>query len=62
MYYVVRTHGQTDRQTLWKVFSRNLQSYNDAVAMKQYFERTEKNKQHSYFIVEVQKVDLWNVQ
>ena len=62
MYCVVRTHSQTDRQTLRKVFSRNLQCYNDAVAMKRYFKRTEKNKQYVYFIVEVPEADLWNAQ
>lgn len=53
MYYVVRTHSQTDRQTLWKVCSRGIVEYHSALAMKRFLEQQETNKKHRYFIVTV---------
>lgn len=53
MYCVVRTHSHTDRQMLWKVYSRDMVDYHSAVAMKRYFEQQETNKNHKYFIVTV---------
>ena len=60
MYHVVRTHSHTDRQLLWKVFSREIVSLSDAFNLKKNFEKSESNKSHEYFVV--QKVDDSNQQ
>jgi hypothetical protein len=52
-YIVVRTHSNTDRQTLWKVISRPFTRITDATQWKEFEESQEKNKKHKFFIVTI---------
>lgn len=54
-YYVVRTHSHTDRQMLWKVFSRRLDNAAEAFSWKKFCESEEKNKKHKYFVIKKQE-------
>lgn len=51
-YYVVSVYSDTNKRLLWKVLTRRLQSYNDAVFQKSWLEETEfKGKKKELLIV-----------
>jgi len=50
-YYVMRIYTHTDLKQLWKVESRRIRSYRDALFKKDHLEGLSKNKGHEFFIV-----------
>lgn len=52
-YYVMRTHSQTDRQTLWKLMSRPIEDKAVAEGELEWHKLCEKNKKHNFFLVQM---------
>ena len=53
-YIIMRTHSQTDRQTLWKVMSRPLKDMNTAEGELDFHRLCETNPKHKFFIIETE--------
>ena len=58
-YFVMRTYSHNDRQQLWKVMSRPMESELTALNEVSYYESISKNPNHKFFVIKRDLNEHW---